>query len=46
VLQQADAERQRVVSVNTIQPSLEDVFVQLTGLDAEVMQVEKGGKGK
>ena len=46
VLQRADAEGQLVVSVNTIQPSLEDVFVRLTGLDAEVMQVEKGGKGK
>ena len=46
VLAKADAEQQLVVSVNTIQPSLEDVFVRLTGLDAEVMQVEKGGKGK
>ena len=46
VLEQAEARNQRLVSVNTIQPSLEDVFVQLTGLDTEVMQMEKGGKGK
>jgi ABC-2 type transport system ATP-binding protein len=45
-LAQAEAEGQRVLSVNTIQPTLEDVFVQLTGLSAEVMQGEKGGKGK
>jgi ABC-2 type transport system ATP-binding protein len=36
-----------ILSINTIQPSLEDVFVKLTGLDAEVMLSEKGnGKGK
>ena len=36
-----------ILSVNTIQPSLEDVFVKLTGLDAGVMLSEKGnGKGK
>jgi ABC-2 type transport system ATP-binding protein len=34
-----------IVSLNTIQPTLEDVFVHLTGLTAEVMQLEKGGKG-
>jgi len=36
---------QRVLSVDTLRPSLEDVFVQLTGLSAEVMLAEKGGKG-
>lgn len=46
VLKQVEAQRQRIVSIRTMQPSLEDVFVQLTGLNAEVMQVEKGGKGK
>ena len=46
VLEQAQAENQHLLSVNTIRPSLEDVFVQLTGLDAEVMQIDKGGKGK
>jgi hypothetical protein len=34
-----------VIAVNTLRPSLEDVFVQLTGLSSEVMLVEKGGKG-
>jgi len=42
----AQAEGRRMLSINTVQPTLEDVFVQLTGLSAEVMQVEKGGKGK
>jgi ABC-2 type transport system ATP-binding protein len=36
---------QRVLAVDTLRPSLEDVFVQLTGLSAEVMLSEKGGKG-
>jgi ABC-2 type transport system ATP-binding protein len=35
----------RVLAVDTLRPSLEDVFVKLTGLSAEVMLVEKGGKG-
>ena len=35
----------RVLAVDTLRPSLEDVFVQLTGLKAEVMLSEKGGKG-
>jgi ABC-2 type transport system ATP-binding protein len=35
-----------ILSLNTVQPTLEDVFVQLTGLTAEVMQIEKGEKGK
>ena len=41
----ADANGQRVLAVNTLRPSLEDVFIQLTGLNTEVMLVEKGGKG-
>ena len=36
----------RVLAVNTLRPSLEDVFVNLTGLSAEVMLAEKAGKGK
>ncbi len=40
----SQAERQ-VLAVNTIVPTLEDVFVRLTGLSAEVMLAEKGGKG-
>lgn len=36
-----------ILSIKSIQPTLEDVFVKLTGLDAEVMLSEKGGgKGK
>jgi ABC-2 type transport system ATP-binding protein len=34
----------RVVSVNTLRPTLEDVFVKLTGLSSDVMLAEKGGK--
>jgi ABC-2 type transport system ATP-binding protein len=40
------AQGRHLLSINTVRPSLEDVFVELTGLSAEVMQVEKGGKGK
>ena len=35
----------RVLAVDTLRPSLEDVFVQLTGLSTEVMLSEKSGKG-
>ncbi len=45
-LDQAESDGRAVLSVNTIRPSLEDVFVQLTGLSAEVMLVEKSGRGK
>ena len=31
----------KIVSINTLNPSLEDVFVELTGLSAEVMKSEK-----
>ncbi len=31
----------KIVSVNTLSPSLEDVFVELTGLSADVMKTEK-----
>jgi len=41
----AQAEGRRVLAVNTVRPTLEDVFVQLTGLSADVMRAEKGGKG-
>jgi ABC-2 type transport system ATP-binding protein len=41
------AQGNQVVSINTLQPTFEDVFVKLTGLDAAVMLSEKGnGKGK
>jgi ABC-2 type transport system ATP-binding protein len=35
----------RLLAINTLRPSLEDVFVKLTGLNAEIMLIEKGGKG-
>jgi ABC-2 type transport system ATP-binding protein len=41
----AQSEGQRIVAINTLRPTLEDVFVKLTGLRAEVMLTEKGGKG-
>ena len=31
----------KIVTINTLSPSLEDVFVELTGLSAEVMATEK-----
>lgn len=40
------ANGRRVLAVNTLRPTLEDVFVQLTGLSAEVMLAEKAGKGQ
>jgi ABC-2 type transport system ATP-binding protein len=44
MLDRAAASSRRVLAVNTLRPTLEDVFVQLTGLSAEVMLAEKGGK--
>ena len=41
----AEAGDRRVMAVNTVRPTLEDVFVRLTGLGAEAMLAEKGGKG-
>ena len=41
-LAQAAAEGRQVVALNTPRPTLEDVFVYLTGLSAEVMLAEKG----
>ena len=43
-LGRAQAAGREVESINTVQPSLEDAFIQLTGLSAEVMLVEKGGR--
>jgi ABC-2 type transport system ATP-binding protein len=45
VLDRATANGRRVLAVNTLRPTLEDVFVQLTGLSTEVMLAEKAGKG-
>ena len=33
-----------VTSINSIQPTLEDAFVKITGLDREIMMMEKEGK--
>ena len=38
----AQANDRRVLAVNTVRPTLEDVFVKLTGLSTEAMLVEKG----
>jgi len=40
-LDQAAADGRRVLAVNTVRPSLEDVFVRLTGLSADAMRTEK-----
>ncbi len=45
-LDEARAGGRRVVAVNTVEPSLEDVFVTLTGLSADAMRAEKNGKGR
>jgi len=41
----SQAEGRRVVAVQTVRPTLEDVFLRLTGLRPEAMLAEKGGKG-
>jgi len=43
-LDQAAADGRSVLAVNTVRPTLEDVFVRLTGLSADTIQAEKGGK--
>jgi len=40
----SETDGQRVLSIDTLRPSLEEVFVQLTGLSAEVMLSEKRRK--
>jgi ABC-2 type transport system ATP-binding protein len=35
----------RIESIKTISPSLEDAFVKLTGLDSELMKIDKPTKG-
>jgi ABC-2 type transport system ATP-binding protein len=42
-LQQAQG--YEILKIDTLQPTLEDVFIKLTGLSAEAMLAEKGGKG-
>jgi ABC-2 type transport system ATP-binding protein len=41
----AQTDGRRVLAVNTLRPTLEDVFVKLTGLSRDVMLAEKGGQG-
>ncbi len=36
----------KIVSINTLKPSLEDAFVKLTGLNIDVMAKEKEGRSK
>jgi len=43
-LAQASAQGSRLLAVNTMRPTLEDVFVRLTDLSADVMLVEKGSR--
>jgi ABC-2 type transport system ATP-binding protein len=43
---EAESEKRRVLAIDTVRPTLEDAFVQLTGLSADVMRAEKGGKGR
>jgi ABC-2 type transport system ATP-binding protein len=40
----AQAEGRRVLGINTVRPTLEDVFVRLTGLGRDEMLAEKAGK--
>ncbi len=41
----AQTDGRRVLAIDTLRPTLEDVFVKLTGLSADVMLAEKGGRG-
>ena len=43
-LERAEAAGREVVSIDTVRPTLEDAFIELTGLSAEVMLAEKGGR--
>jgi len=45
-LAEAGRENRRVLAINTVRPTLEDAFVRLTGLSADMMRLEKGGKGR
>jgi ABC-2 type transport system ATP-binding protein len=41
-----EAHQVEVTEARKIQPSLEDVFVHVTGIEADVMRREKGGPGQ
>jgi ABC-2 type transport system ATP-binding protein len=44
-LAHAEVDGRRVLAIHTLRPTLEDAFVHLTGLSADAMRAEKGGKG-
>jgi len=44
ILNQLNAEGVGILSIQTLTPTLEDAFVKLTGVDAEVMRVDKPAK--
>ena len=44
VLAQAEADGRRVLAVNTLRPTLEDAFVQLTGISADAMRADRPGR--
>lgn len=43
-LDEAERQGRPVLSVRTVGPTLEDAFIELTGLSAELMLAEKGGR--
>jgi ABC-2 type transport system ATP-binding protein len=43
-LEEAERQGRPVLSVHTVGPTLEDAFIELTGLSTEVMLAEKGGR--
>jgi len=45
-LAHAESEEQQVLAVQTVRPSLEDVFVELTGLSVEKMKIDRERRGK
>ena len=46
VVEMAQKKSWRIVQVHSVMPSLEDAFVKLTGLDAEIMRREKPPGGR
>jgi len=42
---QAEEQGRGVLSIHTVRPTLEDAFVQLTGLSTELMRIDKSRKG-
>jgi ABC-2 type transport system ATP-binding protein len=49
ILNRLEADGIKILSINTLIPTLEDAFVKMTGVDAEIMRVDKpmkmGGMG-